>query len=374
MFSFLNKKIPKQYSFMGWLKGLISSQIKKWFFKFATILYPWLYINSEKPPKGKMLIISEVGGLGDAILFRRVIEGIKNNYDIYLLTKNYHYPIYQDILMENKLIKIDSLINFFKISKKLSAENFDLLLLHELSIVSFLIVFLYFRKIPFKIGVFADQGRNFLNKSFKAQDFKNILEIYSDLTSYLDGRYKLYSFEKYQNLSKTNQLLIHIGSNSLCKNWRINNFLELFRMLDKSGIKYKIVGNDSDFKILRKFLKEFKTKTQIIKSFEELAKETAQSELVLCHNTSILHLAFALKTKTISLNSKGNYDWWNPYKDFPDQRHFAFKASNKECGYGQHLKTLLIEKNQYGCSLFDSIKPKAVFDTVQKMINQSSSP
>ena len=373
MFSFLNKKIPKQYSFMGWLKGLISSQIKKWFFKFATILYPWLYINSEKPPKGKMLIISEVGGLGDAILFRRVIEGIKNNYDIYLLTKNYHYPIYQDILMENKLIKIDSLINFFKISKKLSAENFDLLLLHELSIVSFLIVFLYFRKIPFKIGLFADQGKDFLNKSFNAHDFKNVLEAYSNLSSYLNSQYKLYSFEKYQNFPKTNQLLIHIGSNSLCKNWRINNFIKLFRMLDKSNIKYKIIGSNSDFKILEKFLKEFKTKTQTIKSFEELAKETAKSELVLCHNTSILHLAFTLKIKTISLNSKGNHDWWNPYKDFSDQHHFAFKASDKECGYGQHIKTLLMEKGEYGCSLFDSIKPKEVFDIIQKMINQSSS-
>jgi len=373
MLSFLNKKIPKQYSFISWLKGFISGQMKKWFLKFAKILYPWLYINSEKPLEGKMLIISEVGGLGDAILFRRAIEGIKNNYDIYLLTKNYHCPVYQDILTGNKLIKIDGLINFFKISKKLSAEDFDLLLLHGLSIVSFLIVFFYFRKIPFKIGLFADQGKDFLNKSFNAHDFKNVLEAYSNLSSYLNSQYKLYSFEKYQNFPKTNQLLIHIGSNSLCKNWRINNFIKLFRMLDKSNIKYKIIGSNSDFKILEKFLKEFKTKTQTIKSFEELAKETAKSELVLCHNTSILHLAFTLKIKTISLNSKGNHDWWNPYKDFSDQHHFAFKASDKECGYGQHIKTLLMEKGEYGCSLFDSIKPKEVFDIIQKMINQSSS-
>ena len=139
-------------------------------------------------------------------------------------------------------------------------------------------------------------------------------------------------------------------------------------MLDKANIKYKIVGNESDFKIIGKFLNDFKTKTKIIKSFEELAKETAQSELILCHNTSILHLAFALGIKTISLNSKGNYDWWNPYKDFSDQQHFAFKASDKECGYSQHIKTLLIEKKQYGCSLFDSVKPRAVFEVIEKML------
>jgi ADP-heptose:LPS heptosyltransferase len=370
MISFLNKKIPKQYSFLNWFKGLVSGQIKKYFFKFAKIFYTNIYTpNIVKPKKGKLLIVSEVGGLGDAILFRRVLEGIKNNYEIYLLTKNYHFPVYQDIIPADKLIKISGLADFFKTSKKLSKEKFDILLLHELSVASFLSTLIYFRKIPFKIGIFSDQGEGFLNKNFRNQDYKNVLELYSASASYLGGQYKLYSFEKYQNAPKTNQVLIHIGSNSLCKNWRIANFLEFFQMLDKVKIKYKIIGSDSDFKVLGASLKEFKQKVLVIKSFDELVTEIAQSEIILCHNTSVLHLAFALGVKTVSLNSKSNYDWWNPYKDFPGRRHFAFKASDKECGYSQHIKTLLIERKKYGCSLFDSIEPQAVFNVVQKLIN-----
>ena len=376
MLSFLNKKIPRQYSFLNWIKGLISGQIKKIFFKFAKIFYSKIYTpDATKPIKGKLLIISEVGGLGDAILFRRTVEAIKNNYDIYLITKKYHLPVYEHIIPKEKIFVINNFSHFFQIAKKLKGENFNLLLLHELSIVSFVVTLIFFKKIPFKIGIFTNQAKGFLNKNFNAQDYKNVLALYSDITAYLNGKYKLYSFNEYKKNSseKTNQVLIHIGSHSLCKNWRIANFLELFRILNKTNIKYKIIGNNDDLIILGKFLKEFKTKIKIIESFDELAKEIVSSELVLCHNTSILHLAFALDVKTISFNSKGNYAWWNPYKDFPGHKHYAFNASNKECGYPQQIKSLLIEKNKYGCSLFDSIKPQKVFLIIKKMLNQSSS-
>ncbi len=372
MFSIKKKKIPRQYSFINWVKGLISGQIKKYFFKFARIFYSKIYTpNITKPISGKLLIISEVGGLGDAILFRRTLEAIKNNYDIYLITKKYHLPVYEHIIPK-KIFVANSFSHFFRIARKLKKENFDLLLLHELSIVSFIITLIFFKKITFKIGVFTDHAKEFLNKNFNAQDYKNVLNLYSDLTAYLGSQYKLYSFDEYKQfpIQKNNQVLVHIGSHSLCKNWRIKNFIELFKMFDKVNIKYKVIGNNQDLEILKNFSNQLSVKPIITKSFDELAKMILCSEVVICHNTSILHLAFALDIKTISFNSKGNYIWWNPYKDFSEHKHYAFNASDKECGYSQQIKSLLIKKNQYGCSLFDSIKPEAVFAIAQKMINQ----
>ncbi len=377
MISFLNKKVPRQYSIFGWLNGLIGSQIKKYFFKSVKIFYPLIYSpNSKKPKHGKLLIISEVGGLGDAIMFRRTLEAVKNNYDIILITKKYHLPAYRGVISEKNLLIADSLIHFFRLAKKIKEEKFDALFLHELSIVSFLAVLLFFRNIPYKIGVFANQGKGFLNESFNAQNYKNVLDLYSDLASYLGGQYKIYSFEEFKRpVEKTNQVLIHIGSGSLCKNWRIKNFLELFQMLDKTNIQYKIIGNATDIKLIKKYLYQLKNKPIITESFDELIKLILDSKVVICHNTSILHLALTLKTKTISFNSKSNYNWWNPYKDIDKNNHFAFVASlNTDCGYLQHIKSLVMERNQYGCSLFDSIKPHEVFKIVQKMLNQSSSP
>ncbi len=376
MLSFLNKKIPRQYSFINWTKGLIGSQIKRYFLRFVKIFYSKIYTpGATKPTKGKLLIISEVGGLGDAILFRRTVEAIRNNYDIYLITKQYHLPVYKDIIPKEKIFTANNLLHLFNIAKRLKKENFNLLFLHELSVASFAITLFFFKDIPFKIGAFAEQGKGFLNKNLIASDYKNVLDLYSDLTRYLGGQYKLHSFDEYKQplIQKNNQVLIHIGSGSLCKNWRIRNFIELFKMFDGANINYKIIGNKQDLEIIKNFSNQLDIKPIIIKSFDELVKMILNSEIVICHNTSILHLAFALDIKTISFNSKGGYTWWNPYKDFPDHRHYAFNASNKECGYSQQIKSLLIEKNKYGCSLFDSIKPQEVFLIVKKMLNQSSS-
>jgi len=372
MFSFLNKKIPRQYSFTNWAKGLIGSQFKKYFFKLAKIFYAKIYIpGSVKPTKGKMLIVSEVGGLGDAILFRRTLEGIKNNYDVYLITKKYHLPAYEYVIPKEKIFVPNNFFHFLRIAKNFKKINFDLLLLHELSVASFITTLLFFKNIPYKIGVFANQAKGFLNKNFNAQDYQNVLDLYSDLTAYLGGQYKLHSFDEFKKtpLLKNNQILIHIGSGSLCKNWRIKNFIELFKMFDEANIKYKIIGNKQDLQIIKHLANQLSVKSITIKSFDELAKMILDSEVVICHNTSVLHLTFALGVKTISFNSKGNYTWWNPYKDFPGHKHHAFNASDKECGHLQHIKSLLIKKNQYGCSLFDSIKPRAVFKIAEKMIS-----
>lgn len=375
MLDLFNKRGARQYSLASYAKGLFTSQTRRIFFKFAKIFYRQIHTpNTTKPKKGRMLIISEADGLGDAILFRRTLEAIKNDYDIYLITKKYHVPAYKKIVDADHLFVAGSFFHFFKIAKKLKEKNFDLLLLHAFNIRSFIVTMIFFKKIPFKIGIFADQAKKFLNKAFDAVDYQNVIDIYSDLTSYLGGSYKLRSFDEYKHLpiKKTNQVLVHIGSGSLCKNWRIKNFIELFQMFDSSGIIYKVIGSEQDLSLIKKFSDQMSIKPVKIGSFSELVEMILNSEVVICHNTSILHLSFALGVKTISFNSKSNYDWWNPYKNLPNNEHYAFKASNKECGYSQQVKSLLLEKNKCGCSLFDSITPSAVFKEVQKMISQFS--
>ena len=352
---------------MGW--------VKKYFFKIAKISYPLIHIpNTKKPEKGKILIISEVGGLGDAILFRRVLEAIKEKYDIYLITRRYHLPAYEDIIKKENLFIVTSTSQLFQVSKRLKKEGVDILLLHGLSIISFVTTFIFFRKIGYKIGIFAEQAKGFLNKSFIAENYDNVLDIYADLTSYLGGTYSLLSFDKYKHypIQKTTQVSVYIGSGSLCKNWRIKNFIELFKLFDGAGIKYAIIGSTQDLEIVKPFLNQFPIRPTVIDSFLELTESILGSQVVICHNTSILHLAVALGTKTISFNSKSNYTWWNPSKNFPTKEHIAFKASDRECGYSQQFKSLLLHKNKCGCSLFDSIKPEMVFTAVNQLLSQSS--
>ncbi len=371
MFSHFNKRTSQQYSLASYSLAFTAGRLKKYFFKLVGALYPFLYVRSEKPPAGKMLVISEVGGLGDAILFRRTLEGVRNRYDVNILTKAYHRPVYRNVVPANRLIEVDGSMGLFKVCRKLSRERIDILVLHEISIASFLATFFYFRRVPFKLGIFADEGAGFLNKTFRARDYKNVLDLYTDLTVYLGGTYRLYSFDEYRSLPKTNEILVHLGSGSLCKNWRIANFLELFRKLDDARLKYLVIGSNEDLAAVGKFTKAAGVRTVAVNSFEQLARLIAGSELVICHNTSVLHLAFALGIKTISFNSKSNYGWWNPYKDLPDHRHFAFKASDEECGYGQQIRSLLIEKNKYGCSLFDSIKPDEVLRVAKEMLGKN---
>ena len=62
MLSFLNKKFRDNILFKL-DKGLIGAKVKN-IFKFAKIFYSKIYTpDATKPIKGKLLIISEVGGL-----------------------------------------------------------------------------------------------------------------------------------------------------------------------------------------------------------------------------------------------------------------------------------------------------------------------
>lgn len=368
----LKSQIKRRDSLVSWLGGLLYGKFSSIFFKLVNVFYKRPYFASEPLNIKKLLIVSDVDGLGDAILFRRVLESIIDKYEIFLLIKPYHLSVYKDIISKDHIFLIENTASLFFYLNKFRKYNFDCLLLHRVSIRSFLGSLLFFRKIK-KIGVFVPQGLKF-NKNFNAEEYKNVLELYINLASYLGGNYKFYSFNSLKRTDvQSLDAFIHIGSGSLCKNWRIKNFINLAKMFNQAGISYKIVGGELDFKIFSKSKYKDQLKIIIPKSFEELAGLVSVSKLVICHNTSILHLAATLGVSTISLNCDRDYNWWDSYKNSPyfKEQHIAFNAQiGKTCGYKEQITSLFLEKKQYGCPLFDFIKPESIFQASLKLLKK----
>jgi ADP-heptose:LPS heptosyltransferase len=332
-------------SFREWFENLQKNRKSR---KNVELLkYKKNYIQTDISKN--ILFISDVGGLGDAIMLRGVLENfIKGGYIITLVTKPYHIKAYSGL-------NINSIMTWKDIGA-LKENSFNMIIGHHLNDNTYKLLLKTKASKKYIINTKETLADVITINSTKA--VKNIWDIYNNFLENFGYRYKLldfevnsdFSLEKY-NLLQKNYIAIHIGSSSLCRNWGVENFMQLSNELNKLNINHIFIAGPFE----KNLLEQYKTDNIISNlDFLELVEIIRNAKLVICHGTSILHLGVTVNTPTISINGTRDYNFWHPYKDMTEykDKHIALTPiSSTNCNKYKILFDFAFKINANGCPI-----------------------
>jgi ADP-heptose:LPS heptosyltransferase len=173
-----------------------------------------------------------------------------------------------------------------------------------------------------------------------------------------------------KNLLKMDQTItcigIQLGAQDLYKIWPVQRFISLAKKIieEFKNIKFILFGATKYEKnLVKKFQLGLKMPVQIENlcgetSIEDLPKELNNLDLLITNDTGTLHLAVALRVKTVSLFGPTNSNVFGPYQDL--DRH---RVIQKDGFFVNKLPKKL--RSQEGMELIDVDN---VFDVVKKSL------
>jgi len=320
--------------------------------------------NISNIKNNKVLFISNVNGLGDAIMLRGVLKSfIDDGYEITLITKKYHKDAFYDLNIKN-IFLWDDLEN-------IKFDEYNLAIGHHKDYLTYKVLLEIPAKNKYIINS-QDEFKDFIIINTKNKP-NNIWEVYDNFLSQFGYQYNLIDFKENKelfnklNLEKDNYIAIHIGSGSLCKNWGIENFINLSKELDKLKIDYYFLAGPFEKDILDKYQLD-----NIVSNleFSKLIEVVRNAKMVVCHGTSILHLSVTVGTPTISINSTYDYRFWHPYKELVQykDKHIALTSkSSTECSKYRRLIDFGLGLNKDGCPILK--KEIKVSDVLEYIID-----
>jgi len=187
---------------------------------------------------------------------------------------------------------------------------------------------------------------------------------------------KLYKTHSRQRSST--EFLIHIhpgcGESGWQRAWPENYYVELIKKLkNKTNIKIQMTGMGSyEINLVRKIIqdtgqevKDFSGKLEI----NQLSELLKKSDLVICGNTGIMHLAAGLGCSLIALHGPTNPAKWGPLPSIqPDGKPISVLSAKIACS---PCLTLGFE---YGCDArpcMQSISVKDVFEEAIRLLEKN---
>ncbi|NIQ13752.1 MAG: glycosyltransferase family 9 protein [Candidatus Dadabacteria bacterium] len=302
------------------LLGTIFSKLVKFFVR------PNKISNNQH---SKFLIIRP-GGIGDAVLLFPAIEILKTNYpnsQIDILAEKRNAGVFKFCSKISNLFVYDSL-NFLKIFKTSYDVVIDTEQWHKLSSVVG-----YLTKSPVRIG-FNTNNRSDLHTAsvdydqndYEAESFINLIENICDVVEDFNPDKQFiflndtenYSdqFNSLNNISDIN-VGIFFGATVDERKWGIQNFSDLEKKLIEKGFKVIVLGGESDKKDMVEFKKNINSKSEILDfvgktSLKETAYIISKLDLLVSGDSGLMHLAYGLGTKTLSLFGAGIEEKWAP--------------------------------------------------------------
>ena len=285
----------------------------------------------------KVLVVSNTA-LGDTILSTPVIKTLRKSFpDIYIafmVNKNV-YPLFKDYEYANDVIIYQkNLFGLIKHVYYLRKNKFDsIFFIHSngpqdlfMALLSNINNLHKAINYPNKISTeFASLIKNKIN----SKKYQHIREHRLDAINYLNPKTvdKTINIPKkfyYQPAKSTKKILIGIqlGAADKYKMWPIKNFIELINKIHKKNmaIKIALLGIKSEQILAQQITKNAIYKKNIFNycgktSIEELPSLINSLDLLITNDTGTLHLAIALKRRSISLFSPTDSKIFGPYQD-----------------------------------------------------------
>ncbi|TAE73013.1 MAG: lipopolysaccharide heptosyltransferase family protein [Bacteroidetes bacterium] len=170
---------------------------------------------------------------------------------------------------------------------------------------------------------------------------------------------------------KENVIIFFPSASEAQKRWKPDNFVSLAKLiLSKYKVQIKIVGSPQDIS-LGEYISEKINNTQVENmagktSLSELTYLLSESKLLISNDTGAIHIASAVKTKTICLYKGDHFGRFQPYPNEINQ--YVHTIFSKRLKYEIDNNTF-DEKNYHSVSSdsLETILPEDVFDIINDL-------
>ncbi|MDX9980853.1 MAG: glycosyltransferase family 9 protein [Lentisphaeria bacterium] len=319
---------------------------------------------TSRPPK-RVLVVSEADGLGDAILLRRLLEPLSKVAEVRVVARRYHAPLYAEYLPSACYRAGDD--RYFGFVPAGWLREADCLILHGQSVRGSLLCARWSRRVP-TLGILFGGGFG-AGHHFAEKDFPQVLAVYRAAAACL-GIPLAERFAPAPPRDRPGGVVIHLGSNSPCKNWCFAHFVELHHMLDTAGVPHVFLAGRGDMAFLRRSPKWGEIEVACPGSYTEFRDRIRTARLVVCHNTSVLHLAAAYGIPTVSINHPYDYRWWHPYRD--GRHHLAFTVpEGTTTDLAEKWDVLVKNRELAGNRRFDPIRPDQIHRAIMQLLAET---
>tara|TARA_B110000008_G_scaffold174458_1_gene174101 strand:- start:8759 stop:9820 length:1062 start_codon:yes stop_codon:yes gene_type:complete len=335
---------------------------------------------SDKNSFKNILVVSN-SGLGDTILSTPSIISLRKsfpNVNVTFLVNKKIFPLFKEFeFVDNMLIYTSGFLSQLKLIKKLREKNIDtIFLFHSNGPEDIFFSILSGAKNILKMtdNKQHDYRKIFLNApnlnlKHDIEKKLDLLRIFNPRVISKEMRLPLHFYYKKNLLKKDPNITyvgIQLGAQDLYKIWPVERFICLAQKIIKEfkNIKFILFGSTDYEKALVETFQSGLGDLNLSRNLcgktaiDELPKALSQLELLITNDTGTLHLAIALKVKTISLFGPTNSKVFGPYQDTG-----LHKVIQKDGYFENELPKKL--RSQEGMKLIDVDN---VFDEVFKSL------
>lgn len=171
----------------------------------------------------------------------------------------------------------------------------------------------------------------------------------------------------------------HAGSatlkNHINRRWEPEKFSALAKIIIKKyNAKILLFGGPEEFNLKKKIIDEINSDNAIIVSTENLPQSAAlvkRCNLFVTNDSSMLHIASAMKRNVIAIIGPTNINYIHPWKT-----NYKIISLNLDCSpcFFYSPRPLICKRNDVKFKCIKELDVKKVYDAVEYFINQSSQP
>lgn len=280
------------------------------------------------------ILIIRPGGIGDAVLLLPAIQSLKNSFpisEIHILAEKRNSGIFKFCTDISKLYLYDDIKNFDLL--RLYNNKYDIVIdteqWHTLNSV-----IAYSTRAPVRVGFDTNKRSKLFTDSIKysqddyeAQSFLNLVSKLIDEKKFFnpDRNFIVLEEKNYQFADELQKLKnncdsvvgLFYGATVNERKWNIYNYFNLANKLIDRNIGVVLVGGNSDLRQLDKFLKNVRESSNFVNfvgktNLEETANIISETDLFISCDSGLMHLAYGLGVKTLSLFGAGIQSKWGP--------------------------------------------------------------
>jgi ADP-heptose:LPS heptosyltransferase len=309
------------------------------------ILFFWIREKKIDPDNIKRVLIIKLDRIGDTFLATPTIEAIRKRFaqaKIFIIVAPWNKEVLENNPNIDEIIIFEEALNvhkkeFFKISnhfkkcrklvkiiKNISPEIGIDLEGHPLNVLT-----LFLSKVPIRIG-FGDKVLSFLltNKTEKDEKIHQS-DIYFRIAKaigFRNSKPEMKIFVNEKDKEKINPLVndlknfivFHLGAGRTYRQWPLENFINLAKLIlkDYPNLKIVVIGGEEDKKLVAEFTKEIKNNVVDMVGklkISEVYHLLSFSKLFVGNESAPMHLAGSLNIPTVAfMNEWSGIERWKP--------------------------------------------------------------
>jgi heptosyltransferase-2 len=316
------------------------------FFTFALKESGWL-ITRKNEKLGKILLI-KFGNIGDVLITTPAIKAIRKKFpdaEITMLTSKRTCGLYEQYDYINRVINADlvedkntarnvffTILGILKLARKIRKENFDLVIDFE-TYSTFSACLSFFSGARIRAGIDfkgSSRGKLYTQSLEYIKEDRHELDTFLELAALIGAKTNdketeiniskkdlKYADNLLKKLPKRTTIAVHAGGNSdwPIKRWPEESFSELLKFLTEKHRANIILTGSGDEKELNDRLKKEKNAVNLAgkANLNQLAAILSKCDLFIGNDSAPMHIAAAVKTKTIGIMNCVNPKRWGPY-------------------------------------------------------------